>query len=199
MSDNSQPVQLPKFFVGHLTAQERVVKFQERKHKILSDLLPKTEGQPSRVETKHIWYSIDHIETLLDEMRRLNADGIRIYFGAYNDDEGNNADGQLCLIMVPTRTILQGDTSTPTHEDVILESEPDFESRYNATFPNAENTQERVHSEDKVSIENEIKEKRFIPRHQAKEIKGLKSFNQGSPCPPDCPEDGVKYGIESIS
>ncbi len=108
---------VPNFFLSMMTASTRICNFLTSKHTLLSNALGKTD-------TKSVWYSFSHIESLYKELVYLNADGIRVYMGAY---EAGHADfaGQLCLIMVPTR--LNGDTMG--HEDVILEEDADFTER----------------------------------------------------------------------
>ncbi len=57
-------------------------------------------------DTKSIWYSKEHIEILLEEIRVWKADGLRIYLGEY--EEAAIAPGQLCLLMVLTRKTADG-------------------------------------------------------------------------------------------
>ena len=63
-------------------------------------------------ETKSIWYSKEHVQTWLNEMELLGANGMRVYFGEYEADDAagllhlendSKPIGQLCLLMVLTR------------------------------------------------------------------------------------------------
>jgi hypothetical protein len=101
---------LPFFFIGKETTEKRKKKFIETKHDKLSNALRKED-------TKSIWYSRDHISKLLEEIDHANGDGLRLYFGAYED--GHEFAGQLCLVMNVTRG----------SRDVILEKEADFPER----------------------------------------------------------------------
>ena len=108
---------LPTFFLGKTAANLRISNFMASKHVLLSDDL-------GRTDTKSIWYSFTHIENLYKELVFLNADGLRIYMGQYEEDHPDFPD-QLCLIMVPTRL----NDETMGHEDVILEDDVDFPDR----------------------------------------------------------------------
>ncbi|MGB8194620.1 MAG: hypothetical protein WCF67_21995, partial [Chitinophagaceae bacterium] len=142
---------LPYFFVGRDTATARIQKYLSEKHPLLSNSINKPE-------TKTIWYSIDHLRKLMDEIEYLQADGLRIYLGMY--EEGHPiAPGQLCLMMVPTRL-----NAEEKNEDVITEEEPDFSDR--ELMPKSE-------PEWKLN---------GSPLGKRKD----KDYNYGSPCPPVC-------------
>jgi hypothetical protein len=107
---------LPNFFVGKTITNNRVTQFMATKHGLLSDALGKTE-------TRAIWYSRDHVEQWLQEIDKAEGDGLRVYFGAYSENE--DYAGQLCLLMVVT----QANTSNGSHTDITIEDAPDFEAR----------------------------------------------------------------------
>lgn len=109
---------LPTFFLAKNEADNRIAKFMDNKHALLSDAKGSTD-------TKSIWYSFQHIENLYKELVFLNADGLRIYFGEYAD---NHLDfpNQLCLVMIPTRA---NEEDPIGHEDVIMEDDADFPLR----------------------------------------------------------------------
>ncbi len=109
---------LPVFFMGKIAANDRISRFMDSKHVLLS------EAMISNLDTKSIWYSFDHIENIYKELVFLNADGLRIYMGQYEDTHPD-FPGQLCLVMVPTRL----NVMTEGHQDIILEDEVDFEQR----------------------------------------------------------------------
>ncbi|SCW80234.1 hypothetical protein [Mucilaginibacter sp. NFR10] len=111
--DNAQP--LPFFFVGQTVTQERINRYQESKHPLLS-------GAISKPDTKSVWYTRDHITQLLAEMEKANADGLRIHLGMYGENE--NYSGQLCLLMVMTQVDEQG-----RQVDITIENAPDFQAR----------------------------------------------------------------------
>lgn len=117
-------------------------------------------------DTKAIWYSARHIEELFKELIFLNADGLRIYFGEYGANH-QLYPGQLCLIMVPTRL----DAETQSHVDILLDKEDDFEKR-----PGHEKFV--ANAEKKHDITNQEK-----------------GYNYGSPCPPVCPGQVMKYPL----
>jgi len=117
MPNNRFAKPLPSFFMGKTAASNRIAGFLSSKHVVLSNELGTTD-------TKSIWYSFSHIENLFKELVYLNADGLRIYLGAYEDDH-QDFPGQLCLVMVPTRF----DPDTEGHEDVLLEDDVDFPER----------------------------------------------------------------------
>ncbi len=108
---------LPSIFLGKDKANARITAYLNGKHATLTD------SMGGITETKSIFYSIDQVEMLFKELVYLNADGLRIYFGTYEDAD-TEAPGQLCLIMVPTR-----DSGDEGHEDVIVEDDVDFPDR----------------------------------------------------------------------
>lgn len=107
---------LPEFFVGKTITNERITNFMENKHGILSEAL----GKP---ETKAIWYSRDHVAKWLFELDKAGADGMRVYFGAYG--ENDTYANQLCLQMVLTIA----NPSTGGHNDITIEDATDFTDR----------------------------------------------------------------------
>jgi hypothetical protein len=106
---------LPFFYVGKQEASQRIQKFLDDKHPLLTDAIGKTD-------TKSVWYSFQHIEELYKELVYLNADGLRLYYGAY--DSQHEYSNQLCILMVPTFL-----NSSMKHEDLILENSDDFIER----------------------------------------------------------------------
>lgn len=156
LKDSVKP--LPAIFIGKEKISQRIKLFQQRKHALLSEEMS-SYGQP-RQETKSIWYSKEHLETLLAEMSLTNADGMRVYFGAYEAEAGMLAD-QLCLLMVLTRP----GSGSNTHNDIILEREPDFADRKQQLTAR--------------SIDIEPGDADGRPRE----------YNYGAPCPPICLTD----------
>ena len=156
---------LPAIFIGKEKINQRVKLYQRIKHPLLSQEL--SSGGIPREDTKSIWYSREHIEMLLSEINQMDADGIRVYFGAYEQGSGI-ADGQLCLLMVLTRPSADGFS----HRDIILEDEPGFE--------------ERVQMTQSRSTEDETGLPGGIPRE----------YNYGSPCPPICPSKDPGFPLE---
>ena len=157
MQSNESIKPLPAIFIGEEILKTKVDKFLNEKYTLLSNA--QKEKDINREETKSIWYSREHVQTWLDEMNLLNADGMRVHFGAYGDSEGI-APGQLCLLMTLTRTSEQGLPG----EDIIYENLPDFEARKNASV----NSRSFNESKD-LDFDSKPKE-----------------FNYGSPCPPIC-------------
>ena len=111
----SRPV--PDFFLGKQAANKHIGDYQSGRYITMSEQL----GKP---DTRSLWYSFRQIELLYQEMVYLNADGLRIYFGQY-DNSVPELQNQLCLVMVPTRA---NDTSEG-HADILLEDEDDFALR----------------------------------------------------------------------
>jgi hypothetical protein len=156
MQNINSPAPLPEIFISKETLDSRIQNYLTDKLPLLRDA-QKNKGV-TREETKSIWYSKEHIENWLREINLLNADGMRICFGAYGENE-NIVSGQLCLVMVLTRPI----ENTNSHSDIVYENEPDFTARVNATS-NARSLTNPVFNDG------------------SKE----KQFNYGSPCPPIC-------------
>lgn len=152
--------ELPVFFIGKDIARKRIQNFMDNKYPILSQ-------NGTVPESKSIWYSFQHIQSLYEELSYLNASGLRIYFGAYlpADTEDENplivqdaerhaaAAGQLSLLMVPTEAYL-GIGNEPRHKDLIIEDQPGFSDR--------------------------------LMGLTLLEFLSTKPYNAGSPCPPAC-------------
>ncbi len=155
MQNNESVQPLPEIFIGGDAVKTRVDQFLKEKYPLLINAQKSISHE--REETKSIWYSKVHIETWLNEINLLNADGMRIHFGTYGDD--SIAPGQLCLLMTLTRPSQSGSS----HEDIIYENEPDFTDRKNATAKSR-------------SIADSANTGNSKP----------KPFNYGSPCPPIC-------------
>jgi hypothetical protein len=156
---------LPEFFIGKAEANKFITNFMKNKLPLLSAQLPN-----GREDTQSIWYSFAHIEELYKEMVFLNADGLRIYFGAYDaqtkDTEyGDDVSQQLCLVMVPTVTNL----NTLKHEDLLQEDTKEFWLR-----PGSEMF-------DKTKNKMELT------------TGGSRGYNHGTPCPPLCKDQERKF------
>lgn len=156
MQTNDPVKPLPPIFISEAITQQRIARYAANKHPLLSNAL--VVGGNFKDDTKSIWYSKEHIETWLDEINYSNADGMRIYFGEYGQEDGAFA-GQLCLIMVTTRL----NTVTGGHEDIVLENEPDFADRLEVYEQN-----QSVSKDCSDNLESE------------------KGYNYGAPCPPIC-------------
>lgn len=109
---NAKP--LPTIFIDKEVVNERVNNFLNNKHPVLTTAI----GKP---ESKAAWYSLEQFEELVREMYYQNADGIRIYFGAYSDNDPDYAN-QLTIIFVPTYL----DESTGNHKDIVIDDDEDF-------------------------------------------------------------------------
>lgn len=162
MSTNETLQALPAIFIGKDKINQRVKLYQQNKHPLLSEAIS-SPGNP-RQDTKSIWYSKEHVETWLNEMNQMGASGVRVYFGAYEED-AELAPGQLCLLMVLTRLSANG----YSHKDIILENEPDFE--------------ERLQLAQARSLDGETDTPGGTPRE----------YNYGSPCPPICPYEDPAF------
>lgn len=125
-SQSAQP--LPDIFIGTENVHTMVEKYQTEKYPLLQSA--QTAKGIGRHETKSVWYSKEHIQTLLTEMDLMNANGMRIYFGAYKEDHPL-APGQQCLLMMLTKATASGNA------DIIYENEPGFEERRNAGIINS--------------------------------------------------------------
>lgn len=109
---------LPPFFVGKAVTDARKAIFKEQK-------APELKAKLGREDTKSVWYSKEHIASLLDEITHANGDGLRIYFGAYEDT--HLYAGQTCLLMNCTQPRVNN--GVVTHTDVYLEDADDFAER----------------------------------------------------------------------
>lgn len=144
---------LPFFYVGQQISTDRINRFQSQKNNLLSQAIGKTD-------TKSIWYSKEHFVKLVEEIEFAGGDGIRVYFGMY--EEGHQFEGQLCLLFNATREkLVDGQV---VHSNVVLETEPDFP--------------------DRSALPREVI---IYPGEEA--TGGSKDFNLGSPCPPRCEDD----------
>lgn len=184
---------LPYFFISRSSTMARVRNFQEHKHPQLSSELSIRLDKENCKETKAIWYPIEHIELLLKEMKMLNADGLRIYFGAYPYNEASPSAGQLCLLMVPTRPM--PDASADDHEDIILEEQSGFAERVKLSEDNPQLPGINTSSANGAPSDNDELVKFFIPPGSDTIDLVDKAFNQGFPCPPKCSR-GMKYGLD---
>jgi hypothetical protein len=119
---NAKP--LPTTFVGKATVNDRVKNYHESKLKVLSEKL----GRP---DTTSGWYSLREFEELVKEMYYLHADGLRVYFGAYPDDD-LLYPGQLTIIFVPTFY----NAETDSHEDIAIDDTANFSDRAARTESN---------------------------------------------------------------
>lgn len=156
MSSNQTAIPLPEIFIGTEKVNQRINLYMQNKRPLLNHAL--SEGGTAREDTKSIWYSKEHLETLLNEINIMEGDGIRIYFGAY---ESNNdiAPDQLCLLMMVTRP----GEAVGSHKDIIYENEPGFTNRKEAT------TRSKAYYGGHLNTEGRPK-----------------PFNYGAPCPPIC-------------
>ncbi|WP_295119109.1 hypothetical protein [uncultured Chitinophaga sp.] len=109
---------LPFFYVGKQVSNDRITRFKNQKHTLLSQALGKSD-------TRSIWYSKEHFVKLLEEIEFAGGDGVRISMGMY--EEGHEFAGQLCLLFNSTRPETVGNTLI--HSTVVLENEPDFAER----------------------------------------------------------------------
>jgi hypothetical protein len=111
----TRPVKpLPSTFVTKEVVNERVKNYLAGKHIALSTAL-------GRDDSKAAWYSLEQLEELMREMYYQNADGLRIYFGAYNNED-NEYPGQLTVMFVPTFR----DEATGKNTDIIIEDYDDY-------------------------------------------------------------------------
>lgn len=108
---------LPDVFIPKTEVNKRVKNFMDLKHPLLTSAIGKDE-------TKSAWYSLEQFEQVMREMYYQNADGLRIYFGAYPENDPEYG-GQLTIIFVPTRR----DVYTGKHKDVIIDDDPSFGER----------------------------------------------------------------------
>lgn len=145
---------LPPFYIGKQLTRQRIDKYINEKHGILSEEIDKED-------TKSIWYSRDHFATLLEEIDAAGGDGIRIFFGAYED--GHEFAGQLCLLFNSTREIIVN--GSIVHANVYLENELDYSAR------TAQSRDFIIHPIDGLKPKD-------------------RDFNFGQPCPPRCGDSG---------
>ncbi len=124
------PIPLHSCFVGKEKVNDRVKRYQlgdqgsyAGKYQMLSDAME--QRNQFQGETKYVWYTKEYIEDLLAEINFYNGDGLRVYFGEYENETGVPA-GQLCLLMVVTKV---DSSDAGIHHDVIIEEEPGFDAR----------------------------------------------------------------------
>ncbi len=175
MSINESARPLPEIFVDSATINKRVKLFIQNKYPILNEgMMGRGIHKP---ETKSIWYSKSHIETWLEEMNDLKANGMRIYFGEYEapdaDTTGHEApNGQLCLLMVLTR-----EGSEPGKlKNIFYEREPNYEAR-------------KMNTTTDKAIEEGVFD----------DLGKDRNFNFGAYCPPICLTEGDDYPNDSVT
>lgn len=117
MSRKRSAKPLPEIFIPKDVVNERVKTFMTNKHPQLSAAM----GKP---ETRAAWYSLQQFEQLMREFYFLNADGLRIYFGAYGPDDLMYPD-QMTVIFVPTYL----DEATGKQKDIIIDDDDEYELR----------------------------------------------------------------------
>jgi hypothetical protein len=116
---------MSKYFVGRKVVNDRVTRYMKGKHKTLTDEM-KANGLDGE-ESKFVWYPKDYIETILAEMDRYGANGLRIYFGQYDNEQGEPAPGQLGLLLVLTQMKSDGNIY-----DLLFEEQEGFAARIGA-------------------------------------------------------------------
>jgi hypothetical protein len=123
---------LPSIFETKEIINKRVDAYIKGKHSLLTKAMQ--EKDPGREETKSVWYPKAVVQTWLEEIILLEGDGLRIYFGEKEVDLGDENDpearyrksaGQLCLIMIPTKTGSNDDS----HVNIIYQDRADFTER----------------------------------------------------------------------
>ena len=159
---------LPEFFVGKTEANHLICNFMKNKYPALNAQMP-----DGREDTRSIWYSFRHIEELYKEMIYLNADGLRIYLGAYgkhNVEPGDLYDTShhLCLVMLPTFM----NTETGKHEDLVQEDSDQFLKR-----PGSEMFVGGIGNNTELTEP------------------GSRGYNQGKPCPPLCDDQEILFPL----
>jgi hypothetical protein len=112
-----EPKSLPFIFVNKTEVSKRVNNYKTQKQGML------TEKMNGKEETRSIWYSREHLEEIMRELYYLNADGVRLYFAAY-DPEHELYGSQLSLVFVPTYL-----TEENKHRDIIIEDEENYTAR----------------------------------------------------------------------
>jgi hypothetical protein len=120
MKKSSSP--LPFFFIGKEVTNRRKAKFIREKY-------PAINAAFGKEDTRSIWYSREHIAKLLEEIDLSGGDGLRVYFGAYEDD--HEFAGQLCLVFNATRE--KNENGISSHVDVQIEDEPNYSERLTLT------------------------------------------------------------------
>jgi cell division GTPase FtsZ len=108
---------LPNIFISKEVVNERVNNYLLNKHPLLSAAINKEE-------TKAAWYSLEQFEELMREVYFLNADGLRIYLGAYGSDDLRYPD-QMTVIFVPTYF----DEQTGKQKDIIIDDDDEYTAR----------------------------------------------------------------------
>lgn len=112
---------LPGIFIPKDVVNERVNNYLVSKHPLLSSAIEKDE-------TKAAWYSLEQFEQLMREIYYLNADGLRVYFGAYGNDD-LRYPSQMTIIFVPTYL----DEQTGKQKDIIIDDDDNYTARSSNT------------------------------------------------------------------
>lgn len=112
---------LPTIFIDKDEVNQRIKNY-------LNDKRPLLAAAMNRPESKSAWYSLSQFEELIREMYYLHADGLRIYWGAYNKDD-QDFPGMMTIVFVPTHL----DEITGNHTDIVIDNDESFEDRCTAT------------------------------------------------------------------
>lgn len=123
----TRPVKaLPSTIIPKAKVNARIKHFRDTKLPLLSNAIGKSDSTSG-------WYSLEQFEELMREMYYLNADGLRIYFGAH---EPNDPDypNQLTVIFVPT----YHNKATGSHADIVHDDEVNFQVRLSETASQVE-------------------------------------------------------------
>jgi hypothetical protein len=130
-------------------------KIRYQVQKFLREKLPLLTTAIGKEDTRWIWYSKEYLETVYEAINYLDADGVRIYFGQFEEEHPEYAR-QTCLIWIPTRPV---EHTWGGSDDIIIEDdraipEASFLNRYyikkeivNKRILNYRNTAYRLLSE----------------------------------------------------
>lgn len=110
------------FYAGKQVLFDRVKRYMEGKRRLLTAEMRK--NQCYNDESIFVQYPKRYFEAIIYEMEKYGADGIRIYFGEYENNANEEAAGQLGLLMLLTKT-----NAEMKVEPVYLEEQPGFLER----------------------------------------------------------------------
>jgi hypothetical protein len=79
-------------------------------------------------ETKSVWFNSEFCAELAKDLQRTDVNGLRIYFGAYDGDDGDDGKKERMTVVLVSTT---GDKDADWGRDELQPDEPKFNTSYN--------------------------------------------------------------------
>ncbi len=112
---NSFTAEMCCLFLNGASANAAINRYAAEKLTLLEKKIVKPD-------TRSVWFSVGYFFSVYRAITTLNASGIRIYFGEYEDNH-SEFPGQACLILVPTRYVSNKSGTEQLQEDIIIKND----------------------------------------------------------------------------